>query len=328
MTLDGSVDALEETHIAGWAADRADPCRQLFVDILLDGELTATIRCAVFREDLRQAGLGDGHKAFHFDPSPYLKPGLNRVEVRYAGGPLLPHGQGCLTGIHTGTFTALDPATHRRLLALSQQRWKGSEPDAALTWGEILSGDSFLAALQHYYHFRPEHHICEIGPGYGRLLRTILDKQLPFHHYSGVELSEERVRQLAARFPQQAVEFLPGDAATVRLSHPADLLLCSATFEHLFPDFTSVLQNLVRHNLNPPAALAVDFVQADDAMSQRSQGFEPDGHAFVRVYSAEEIRQLWAACGIVDPQIESIVLGQAGFGPVRRIFVFGKVLEN
>jgi len=326
MTLDGSVDVLAETQIAGWAADRDDLAHQLFIDILLDGELLATLRCAAFREDLRLAGLGDGCKGFYFDPSLYLKPGPNRLEVRYAGGPLLPRGQDWLTGLCKSTFVDLDPATRARLLALSQQRWKGSEPDAALTWGEIFSGDSFIAALQRHYQFQREHRICEIGPGYGRLLRTILSRQLPFRHYTGVELSEERAHKLTARFPDEAISFLHADAATVRLPDHFDLLLCSATLEHLFPDFTTVLHNFVRQNAGN-AAVAIDFVQRDDAMSECSQEFEPEGHAFVRVYSAGEICRLMAECGIADVQLDSIVLGQAGFGPVRRIFAFGKIRE-
>jgi hypothetical protein len=38
-------------------------------------------------------------------------------------------------------------AIRRDLLERSQKRWKGSEPDASLTWGEIFTGDSFIDAV-------------------------------------------------------------------------------------------------------------------------------------------------------------------------------------
>ena len=85
MSLIGYVDILTETCISGWAADATDFGRQVFVDVLVNALLVSTIRAGDFRDDLRQAGIGDGCKSFQFDPSPYLKPGRNAVEVRHAG---------------------------------------------------------------------------------------------------------------------------------------------------------------------------------------------------------------------------------------------------
>jgi hypothetical protein len=55
-------------------------------------------------------------------------------------------------------------------------------------------------------------------------------------------------------------------------------------------------------------------------MMHRQQGFEPEGHAFVRVYSAQEIRTMFAECGLSQVELSPIVLGKAASGDVKRIF--------
>src|ERR1700674_3358432 len=100
MNFSGSVDVFRETEISGWAADLANQNRQVFVEILVNSSPVASIRGCLFRPDLIAAGIGDGRKGFHFDPRPYLTPGKNAVEVRYAGTTVgLPGGKGPLNGI-------------------------------------------------------------------------------------------------------------------------------------------------------------------------------------------------------------------------------------
>jgi phospholipid N-methyltransferase len=206
------------------------------------------------------------------------------------------------------------------LRALSQKRWAGSEPDPELTWGEVFTGDSFIDAVQTRYSFCPDHNICEIGPGYGRLLQTILQRELPFQSYTGIELSQERVRKLNTEFNDARVRFIQGDVAELHSTLSWDLVICSSTFEHLFPDFTKALSRLADH-LTAHAVIAIDFPQMDREMKSRSQAFELPTHAFVRIYSAEEIERLFAACGLANVQMQSIFLGKAPCGDVRRIFV-------
>jgi hypothetical protein len=101
VSLIGYVDVLTETRISGWAADASDLGRQVFVDVLVNAVLIATVRAGVFRDDLRHAGIGDGSKSFQFDPSPYLKPGRNDVELRHAGTDHpVERGRGWLIGAY------------------------------------------------------------------------------------------------------------------------------------------------------------------------------------------------------------------------------------
>jgi phospholipid N-methyltransferase len=327
--LIGHVDTAAETRVAGWAADEGDLSRQVYVDVFLNSVRIASVRAALYREDLLRAGIGDGCKGFAFDFSGYLSRGFNALEVRHASsGAPLEGGQARVLDA-SGDVLNLDAATRERLLSISQERWKGDEDDTHLTWGAILTGDSFLDALERQYRFSPEHHICEIGPGYGRLLKTILERKLPFRRYTGVELSAARAAKLTQRFGSDAIEFLHADAIeflhadamTVRLAEKADLLISSATFEHLFPDFRQAVRNMAEHNLHPGAGVAIDFIQQDAAMEHRAQVFE-HGRVFVRTYAAEEIRGLLEECGMRGVRLESIVLGQGLAGDVRRILAF------
>lgn len=103
MSLIGYVDILTESCISGWAADESDFGRQVFVDVLVNNLLIASIRAGVFRPDLRQAGIGDGCKSFQLDARPYLQPGPNEIEVRHAGTEWpVERGQGRLIGTNRG----------------------------------------------------------------------------------------------------------------------------------------------------------------------------------------------------------------------------------
>ena len=323
--LRGWVDVLNETEISGWAVEDSDLTRQVSVEICANSIVVAVLRCSMFRGDLLRAGLGDGRKAFHFSPMKYLSAGTNAIEIRHAGtGLRLQGGWGPLGGASdTDDPNPRDGVNH--LLEVSQERWKGSELDENLTWGKILSGDSFVDALQSRVKFDGTQHILEIGPGYGRLLMSILGKRLPFRKYTGVELSRVRARALQAKFAMESIEFIHGDVNTVRLAEEADLVICSATFEHLFPDFTTALKNLMAHSLKADAKLAIDFIRGDEAMACQSQVFEADGNAFVRVYSAAELRRLYADSAIPFIELMPIILGEGVAGDVRRIFVFAQV---
>lgn len=189
----GSVDTFIETAISGWAADSSDLSRQVAVEIWVNSALVATVPADRFREDLLQACIGDGCKAFQFDPRPYLALGGNNVEIRFAGSDVLVEkGRGRLVTLYSETLTS--------------------------------PSGSLLAALQSYYEFSPEHHILEMAPGSGRFLKTILETGLPFRRYTGVELSPANLADLQARFRDPRVEF----SRTLSSRETADLVVSPA----------------------------------------------------------------------------------------------------
>ena len=223
MRLIGCVDTLNDAGISGWAADESDLDRQVFVDILVDSALVATVRASVFREDLRQAGVGDGCKGFRFDPGPYLKPGRNDVEVRYHGaGQPVPGGQARL---------------------MRRSRLPLSGPCA-----------SFLTALQAYYQFSPDHHVCEIGPA--RLHSAIVEARLPFRKYSTLDL--------------------PADPSALERLEKADLVIATGRTQ-LSPGLTAALKRLLEGGVNTPGFVALDIAETDEADGQIRRLFEECG---------------------------------------------------
>lgn len=60
----GNIDLFDQHAIAGWAADMNAPSDPLSVDVYLDDRLQATLTADGFRQDLKDAGYGDGRKGF------------------------------------------------------------------------------------------------------------------------------------------------------------------------------------------------------------------------------------------------------------------------
>ncbi|HMG04205.1 MAG TPA: class I SAM-dependent methyltransferase [Chthoniobacterales bacterium] len=60
----GCIDLFDGRTIAGWAADVRDPAVPVQVEIYLDGRLQASGLSDGFRQDVKNAGYGDGRKGF------------------------------------------------------------------------------------------------------------------------------------------------------------------------------------------------------------------------------------------------------------------------
>jgi hypothetical protein len=82
MTVDVTVPAYEGSHdradcslISGWARDMNKPDTPVYVDIFDDGTLLTTVKAGEFRQDLLDAGKGNGKYAFNYRVPPQLKDG-------------------------------------------------------------------------------------------------------------------------------------------------------------------------------------------------------------------------------------------------------------
>jgi SAM-dependent methyltransferase len=60
----GHLDLFDGNTVAGWAADLKTPSDPIRIDLYLDDRLHATLPCDAFRQDLKEAGYGDGRKGF------------------------------------------------------------------------------------------------------------------------------------------------------------------------------------------------------------------------------------------------------------------------
>jgi hypothetical protein len=72
--------------ISGWAWDQSNPNGAINVDVYSGFTLTATVPAAYFRQDLRDAGKGNGYHAFGYTPDGSWKDGQwHAARVRFAG---------------------------------------------------------------------------------------------------------------------------------------------------------------------------------------------------------------------------------------------------
>lgn len=326
----GCVEEWQSGIVSGWVASKQDLSRRLQVGIVVDGEVIAVIRASKFREDLRAQGIGDGRFGFAFPIAEYLTGPASTVQVVVAGsGAVVSPGSMSLRDVQITVpgFSIPDDASEiDRLQERALSRWRRTESPTGLTWGRTMTGDSFIDEVSRFYTCANGAHLCELGPGYGRLLKTITEKSWPFSSFTGIELSASRVEALRAEYGSDPrISFIEGDINTFSLETPIDMVMSSATFEHLFPDCSAGLKNIAGC-LVPNGWVFIDFVQLEDDMRRSVHWFEPVGSAFIHVYSRNELQGLFEAEGLRVNEITSIVLGTGLLGhgreePVRRIFV-------
>jgi len=163
----------------------------------------------------------------------------------------------------------------------------------------------------------------EIGPGYGRLLKTILQRNYPFRSFLGMDLSEARISKLRQHFRESRIHFEIGNCSNFRFDEPFDVALSSATLEHLFPSIEQTLMNL-RSNMSSGGMLFIDFIRQDEALAIANAYFEPDsaGGAYIRIYSRQELERFFNQAGFVIEAVHPIVLGKgAQDEPINRALV-------
>ena len=181
--------------------------------------------------------------------------------------------------------------SHEDAWGRSRTRWRAARPTANLTWDAELTGDAFVSKAAKYGAFGADRRVVEIGPGYGRLLASAISRGERFASWTGVDLSAENVRFLEAKFERDAVHFLEADAETVELDAPADTVLSSLTFKHLFPSFEAALRNLV-------AQLRAGGVVIFDLIEGHRRYFEDDGVTYIRWYERGEIEEILSRVGL------------------------------
>jgi len=314
--VSGNVDEWKvPTSVAGWAADDLRPDQPIVVEILRDGLVTQSLLANNYRQDLELAGLGNGRHGFHAHLNPQICTGAKVLEVR---GKFLQGAATLNNGLHL--FVPADQLPKAYQHKLSQQRWQGYESPEHLTWGRIWTGDTFVDFVSSNFQFTPSSRIAEVGPGYGRILKTILDRGLPFKEYVGLELSERRVAELSRTFADSRVRFTCADILTAGPAPDStDLFLASSTFEHLYPDCLPALKN-VYVSLDKNGVAVIDFVEPQ---GKKTGGtfHENEAGTYVRIYSPEELENLFLMAKLKIIKKSQITLGTGATGEVRRIAV-------
>jgi SAM-dependent methyltransferase len=296
------VDRCSFAEICGWI-DANGPVEA--IEITINGDWACALSPNAYREDLERAGLGDGRRAFEFPLAGRLRPGKNRIVIKRGPEVLYDNADVLL-------LSGDQPEAH----AISQARWRGDEAADSLTWGRPMTGDSLWDLYQRMRIFAKTDRILEIGPGYGRLLKTAIERQVQFSSYIGLELSEARVARLRGDFAVPGVNFVQGDVDNWIGDRPYDVVICSSTFEHLHPDCRTALKNL-RAQLAPSGQVLIDFICEERTYAS----FEENG-TYIRRYSRDELSEIYRECGYRVQVIETCTLGDDAHGkPVNRFVV-------
>ena len=236
--------------------------------------------------------------------------------VHFENGELMPNGVFCIAG--------------ESIQHAVEARWRGDEAPEHLTWGRPMTGDTFVDfMLRNGLPTFGHHRYIEAGPGYGRILRTLVKREIPIAQYAGIELSPARTKRLHDEFTtvNRNIRFYCGSCQYIQIPERFDIFFCSSTFEHLHPDFSAAMKNIKAHMVSG-GRLYIDLPQADDQFRTSIATF--DASAFVRIYSVSEIEEIVKSCGIEIDGMESIFLGEGIGGdgmliPILRIAVAAQV---
>ena len=202
-------------------------------------------------------------------------------------------GPARLRGIEQRRADRADRRRSERLVRASdapevaKSRWRATAPGPELTWGKELTGDAFVDRAVAHHAFGPDRRVLEVGPGYGRILRTCLERSVPFYRWVGLDLSAENVRHLSREFPDPRIEFVEGDAESARVHTPVDTVISSLTFKHIYPSFELALRNLAGQ-LSQRGLVLFDLIEGS------GRCFERDDITYIRQYSREEVGELLA----------------------------------
>lgn len=193
--------------------------------------------------------------------------------------------------VSSWAISALDRSRLRRLERTgdvgerSKTRWRTTRPAAGLTWGVELSGDPIVDVAETYGVFGAGRTVLEVGPGYGRVLRSCLARGVEFERYIGLDISAQNVHYLTEAFKDSRIEFVHGDAESASLVEPVDSILSFLTFKHLYPSFEPALGNL-RDQLRRGGVVMFDLIEGPRAH------FERDQVTFIREYRRSEVEEI------------------------------------
>lgn len=193
-----------------------------------------------------------------------------------------------------------DRAWTDRGRAQSRITWREATPGPNLTWGKELTGEAFVSKLEAYASFDERTTVLEVGPGYGRLLRSFLARGLPFKEYYALDISERNIEYLREQFPRPDIHFMRADIEHVSLPFRFDVGFSSLTFKHLYPSFEAALGNCAR-NMNPGGRFIFDLVEGDQAH------FVNQGRAYVRRYGREEVLEILGKTGLELVAFDEVV---------------------
>jgi SAM-dependent methyltransferase len=210
-----------------------------------------------------------------------------------------------------------------RMRAEAESRWTQDDDEVPPRSAAAEAGSAFWDLVDKHSRLGPPvPRVLEIGPGLGRLLRAMLERNRPFQSYHGVELNRGHVDRLRGEFLDTRISFQAEDCARYDYPDWYDAVVSSSTFEHLFPSITATVTRL-RDRVKTGGKLFADYPAGDEQMTvARSRFADHPARHWVRTYSRAELEQIYRQAGFM---IDAVELYPAATdtegGTVRRAFV-------
>jgi SAM-dependent methyltransferase len=266
-------------RIAGWAWDSTRPDDPVCVEVHEDQKHVATVVADRFRQDLLDAGIGNGKHGFWFP----IPASMKDLQPHVVSATI----SGC--GVHLANSPlTLQWRTEEDLWNLARSRWVTTTPHLGLTWGHRLSGDNFIAKVEAYGGLGKDRSVLEIGPGYGRLLTALLQRQGAFGQYCGVDISEQNVAFLRERYGRPDIRFVHADAENVVLDGRYDTVVSSLTLKHLYPTLEKALGNIAGF-VDAGGLFVFDLLEGTGSSFAKN----PKGtHTYVRRYTRADVQDI------------------------------------
>ena len=168
----GFMDAAGCGIISGWAWDANQPNATINVDILDGSTLIATVPANLYREDIRNAGIGNGFHGFSFTTPASLKNGVSHsIRTRFGGTAtdlsMSPRTISCsgvapsYQGFHDGAGCN----------TISGWAWNQNDPNSPINV-DLYDGSTFLATVP-AIQYRPDLVAAGIGNGFHGFSLTV-----------------------------------------------------------------------------------------------------------------------------------------------------------
>jgi 2-polyprenyl-3-methyl-5-hydroxy-6-metoxy-1,4-benzoquinol methylase len=187
---------------------------------------------------------------------------------------------------HIVSFDQLSSESEEYLINNSRKRWEQAKPDLHLTWNMDISGDAFIQGVLMHTAIQSSKNILEVGPGWGRLLKAILEKNISFKNYYGIDISRENIAYLKNTFQIPNIHFIHGNIEDIKLDTTFDIVISSLTFKHMYPSFEKALTNISRY-MNKKGMVFFDLLKEGNIAF-----FEEDGVTFIRYYKKKQIKEI------------------------------------
>ncbi len=143
VTVIGSLDGSVYGTARGWAFDPENPEANVAVELSLDGKAFVTLVANIFREDLLNAGFGDGRHAFSITMPPEYLDGKTHLLAAKVAGKDLPGSP------REVAHADPPPASHvprgdRQMARLPKKLKAQGVPDTAAANDSVLGGISVI----------------------------------------------------------------------------------------------------------------------------------------------------------------------------------------